>query len=96
MMVVAFARRKLFRHAVDRGRRRRNDLLDPVLCSGLQHRERAVYENLERQSWFLSALRDPDRSLVEDEVGALGDVVHQVDVAKITDYQLGARIRERG
>src|SRR4051794_25452955 len=59
-----------------------------MLGSGFQHGEGAVDEHLERQPWLFGALRDPDGSLVEDDIGALGDVVHQVDVVEISDYQL--------
>ena len=70
-----------------------------MLGGGLEHGEGAVDEHLEREPRLLGALGDPDRGLVEDQVGALGDVVHEVEVAQVALDEFACadrRARSRG
>ena len=82
--VRQFGRRELIGEPVDRGRRCRDDAPYARVGGGLDHVVGAVDEHFEREPRLFSALRDPDRCLVEQHVDAVHQLTHEREIPDVT------------
>ncbi len=94
--VVVFLGGEVGGLAVDRGRRRGDDLVDLACDRGVEHVHRAAAQDVEREARILGALGDADRGLVEHDVDAAGGVHHHRRVAEIAfDHRDRAAVDRR-
>ena len=94
--VVLLGRREGVGHAVDRRRGRHDDLAHAGLLALFDQIERRLDHDLERGARLGGAMGDAQRRLMEDGVGAVDEICHQLRVPDVADDHLDlARLRHR-
>jgi hypothetical protein len=91
--VVGLGGRELLGQAVDRRRRRGDDLAHPRLARRLEDVVGPVDQDLEREPRLLGALGDPDRGQVEDGVDARHELAHERAVADVAVDEADVAVR---
>ena len=87
--------RELFGRAVDRRRRRGDDLADPGETRGVDHVERAVDHDLQREPWLFDAVRQPHRREMEDDVDPARQLFDQRTIPHVAFHEVNGAALQR-